>query len=360
MELGYFTMPLHPPGSDLTQTLDDDLDQLVTVDRLGYCEAWIGEHYAAPWENISAPDLVIAKALALTENIVFGTGVSCLAYHNPFVLAHRIAVLDHLAHGRFMWGVGPGSFVGDLEAFGLDGASGEHREVGREALEQILSLWEDPQPGTYEHARWKYTIPEPTPGSGVGVHTKPYQKPHPPIAVAGLSPGSETLELAGERGWIPMSINLIAAQHLISHWDSVEAGAERAGRKPDRSTWRVARDIYVAETAEQARREAIEGTLGRDYEDCFLSLFRSMGRLDLVKDDPEMPDSDVTLDYFADNIWIVGGPDEVERQLRELHDEIGGFGVLLAMGHEWQPRERWLNSMTLLAEEVMPRLADLR
>ena len=29
------------------------------------------------------------------------------------------------------------------------------------------------------------------------------------------------------------------------------------------------------------------------------------------------------------------------------------------MGHEWQPRERWVRSMTLLAEEVMPRLSDL-
>ena len=36
-----------------------------------------------------------------------------------------------------------------------------------------------------------------------------------------------------------------------------------------------------------------------------------------------------------------------------------GFGVLLAMGHEWEPRDKWVHSMTLLADEVMPRLADL-
>ena len=64
MEVGYFTMPLHPPGSDITQTLDDDLEQLVTLDELGYKEAWIGEHFTSVWENIPAPDLFIAKALA--------------------------------------------------------------------------------------------------------------------------------------------------------------------------------------------------------------------------------------------------------------------------------------------------------
>ena len=72
MEVGFFTMPLHPPGSDYTKTLDDDLEQLVILDELGYKEAWIGEHFTSVWENIPAPDLFIAKALAMTKNIVLG------------------------------------------------------------------------------------------------------------------------------------------------------------------------------------------------------------------------------------------------------------------------------------------------
>ena len=101
-------MPLHPPGSNITQTMDDDLDQLVYLDKLGYSEAWVGEHFTAQWENIPAPDLFIAKAIAMTENIVLGTGVTCMPNHNPFMIAHRIAQLDHLAHGRFQWGIGSG------------------------------------------------------------------------------------------------------------------------------------------------------------------------------------------------------------------------------------------------------------
>jgi alkanesulfonate monooxygenase SsuD/methylene tetrahydromethanopterin reductase-like flavin-dependent oxidoreductase (luciferase family) len=105
MEIGYFTMPLHPVGSDYTQTLDEDLEQIIILDELGFKEAWIGEHFTAEWENIPAPDLLIAKAIPLTRNIILGTGVSCLPNHDPFVLAHRIALLDHLAKGRFYWGV---------------------------------------------------------------------------------------------------------------------------------------------------------------------------------------------------------------------------------------------------------------
>ena len=45
MQYGYFTMPLHPPGSDFTQTVAADLQQIVTLDQLGFHEAWIGEHF---------------------------------------------------------------------------------------------------------------------------------------------------------------------------------------------------------------------------------------------------------------------------------------------------------------------------
>src|SRR5262245_50941546 len=83
MKLGYFTMPLHPPGASPADTLASDLEQLETLDRLGFAEAWIGEHITSEWENIPAPDLLIAQALARTTTIRLGTGVSCLPNHDP-------------------------------------------------------------------------------------------------------------------------------------------------------------------------------------------------------------------------------------------------------------------------------------
>ena len=359
MEAGYFTMPLHPPGSDVTKTLDDDLEQMVTLDRLGYKEAWIGEHFTCEWENIPAPDLFIAKALALTKNIILGTGVTCMPNHNPFMIAHRIALLDHMAHGRFHWGVGSGSFPGDFEVFGLDPATGEQRGMTRDAIDLILKMWDDPEPGLYENRYWRFKIPNPVDEIGLRFHMKPYQRPHPPIGLAGISPKSDTLVLAGERGWIPLSINIVPTRILKTHWDAVEEGARITGRATNRWAWRIARDVYIAETTEQARTEALEGVLRRDFEQYFLRLLRKMKMLDLMKVDPDMPDADVTLEYLVDNIFIVGSVDDVADKLRRLYLDVGGFGVLLAMGHEWQPKERWVNSMTLLVKEVVPKLADL-
>ena len=356
MQVGFFTMPLHPPGADFTRTLEDDLHQLEVLDRLGYAEAWIGEHFTTVWENIPAPDMLIANALARTENIRLGTGVTCMPNHNPFTLAHRVAQLDHMARGRFMWGVGSGGFPGDFEAFGFDPSQNDHRRMTRESLETILRIWEDPKPGVYESDFWRFTIPEPADEFGMRFHAAPYQKPHPPIGVAGVSPNSDTLTLAGERGWIPMSINLVPTRILKTHWEAVEKGAESAGRTADRAQWRVAREVYVAETSEQARREALDGVLRRDFERYFLRLLPKMGMLGLLKADPDMSDSDVDAEYLVDNVFIVGGVDEVAEKLNALYDEVGGFGVLLAMGHEWIPYESWTRSMRLLADEVAPKV----
>jgi alkanesulfonate monooxygenase SsuD/methylene tetrahydromethanopterin reductase-like flavin-dependent oxidoreductase (luciferase family) len=64
----------------------------------------------------------------------------------------------------------------------------------------------------------------------------------------------------------------------------------------------------------------------------------------------------VTLEYLLDQIWIVGDPDEVTRKLRRLHEDVGGFGTLLVIGHEWEPREAWTRSMRLLTQHVLPGL----
>lgn len=359
MELGYFNMPLHPPGADPAETLEADLKQLEVLDRLGYREAWIGEHFTTVWENIPAPDQFIAAALSRTRNIILGTGVTCMTNHDPFMIAHRIAQLDNLARGRFHWGVGSGGFPGDFEVFGFDPSTGAHRGMSRDSIELVLQMWEDPKPGVYEHPYWRFQIPQPVDHIGLRFHLKPYQKPHPPIGVAGVTPKSETLVYAGEKGYLPLSINFVPAETLKTHWQAVEEGAARSGRTPNRWDWRIAREVFVADTTQQAREEALNGVLARDFREYCIPLMAHVGGLGLFKGEREMPDEAVTPEYLADRVWIVGSVDDVTERLRQLYRDVGGFGVLLAMGHEWQPEDKWVKSMTLLAQKVMPRLADL-
>jgi alkanesulfonate monooxygenase SsuD/methylene tetrahydromethanopterin reductase-like flavin-dependent oxidoreductase (luciferase family) len=359
MRYGYFMMPMHVPGSSLGVTLQTDLAQVERLDELGFGEAWVGEHFTAEWENIPAPDIFIAAALQRTSRIQLGTGVSCLPNHNPFQLAHRIAMLDHLARGRFFWGIGSGGFPGDFEVAGIDPSTGVQRQVAIDTVDAVLALWDDPEPGKYQQHGWTFIVPTPDLRIQKHVFLKPYQQPHPPIAVAGVTEKSETLGLAGERGWIPMSINFVTPRVLNSHWDSIAAGAARAGRAPDRGNWRVCRAVHVAETDEQARREALDGALGRDYGKYFLPLLGQTRGLSGMKMEESMADADITLEYLCDNVWLVGSPATVAQKIRNLHAAVGGFGGLLIGATDWPDASIWDRSMRLFATEVIPRVADL-
>src|SRR5215213_1066922 len=312
MRSGYFMMPMHPPGSFLADTLDHDLRQIERLDALGFDEAWIGEHFTAEWENIPSPEIFIAAALQRTKQIKLATGVTCLPNHNPFHLAHRIAQLDHMARGRFMWGVGSGGFPGDFEAVGIDPSTGVQRKLTLDSINTVLELWDNPTPGTRQAHSWTFTVPKPDLSIAKHVHVQPFQKPHPPIAVAGVSEKSDTLGMAGQRGWIPMSINFVPTRVLKTHWQGYSEAATAAGRTPSRADWRISRTIHVADTTDEARKQAIEGAVGRDFTQYFIPLL-SLGRgLNALKIDTSMPDSEISTEYMIDNdIFLVGDPDTV-------------------------------------------------
>jgi alkanesulfonate monooxygenase SsuD/methylene tetrahydromethanopterin reductase-like flavin-dependent oxidoreductase (luciferase family) len=364
MKLGLFMMPMHPPAKPHAAGYDTDLETLITADNLGYDEAWIGEHFTSAWENIPAPDLMIAAALQRTRNIRLGTGVNCLPNHNPAVLAHRIAQLDQMAKGRFNWGIGTGGFPGDFVLFDYTPEGGQNRQITRDAVDLVLQIWEAARRGdgaglSSETERWKFTLPERA-DWGLWTHMVPYQQPHPPIAVAGLSAKSDTLIMAGERGWIPMSINFVPLPTLVSHWEAVAAGAAKTGARADRAEWRIARDVHVAETDAEARRQAREGAQAAVYEQYFLPLLRHVKQMSIFKSDPTLPDEAITIDWLMDNIWLVGSPETVEAKLRRLHADVGGFGGLLQLTYDWGDRQdQNERSMELLATQVIPRLADL-
>jgi alkanesulfonate monooxygenase SsuD/methylene tetrahydromethanopterin reductase-like flavin-dependent oxidoreductase (luciferase family) len=358
MEFGYFAMPSHPPERGLKAGHDWDLQTLRWLDELGYTEAWIGEHHTAPWEPHPAPDLLIAQALMQTKRLRIGPGGFLLPYHHPVELANRVAMLDHLSEGRLNFGVAASGLASDWAMFRVDGNSGEHREMTRESLDIILRLWSDEKDFEFDGKYWKVAKPPEQLGF-LRPHIYPLQKPHPPIGVAGVSKRSDTLMLAGERGFLPLSLNLNPG-YVASHWEAVEIGAARTGRTPNRADWRLVREVFVADTDEEAWRLSVDGMMGRMMREYFLRLMENFGFLEFFKHDPDVADSDVTPAYCAQHNWLVGSPRTVAEKIERIYHDAGGFGGLLVFGFDYveQP-EAWHNSLRLLAEEVAPRVAHL-
>ena len=176
MKLGSLLMPSHPPERSIREGQRRDLDELEQLDALGFEEAWIGEHFTAPWEPCPAPDLLIAQALMRTERIRLGPLGHLLPFHNPVELAHRVAYPDHLAEGRYQLGVGIGALPTDHVLFAVDMTGGRNRRMTFEALDMITRLWTD---GASDIRGEFWSMGEPrTALAGLGFHLAPYQKPH--------------------------------------------------------------------------------------------------------------------------------------------------------------------------------------
>ena len=357
MKLGLFLMPLHRPERLHWETYDENLELMTHADQLGFSEVWVGEHFTLPWENMPSPELFMARALGVTEQIHMGTGISLLHYHDPVHVAHRIAMLDHLAKGRIYFGIGSAAGPTDLEMFGMKVEPGETKAMMEESIEVILKIWEG-EPFEHKGKYYHTVLPEPMPEARLAFHMKPYQVPHPPIAVAGSSPRSPTLEMVGERGWLPLSTCFLYDQYLPGHWDVVQEGAAKAGRTPSRSEWRISREVYVAEDGEKAREDALNGPMAQFFVDYWIPLMGNLpGGLAPVKHDPDVPDEAVTPEYMLEHFWIVGNPDECTERIIKLYDEVGGFGTLLPLCHDWEgDRSKWFHSMELMAKEMMPAL----
>ena len=355
MDVGLFLMPLHRPERLHADTYDEDLDLMRYADGLGYVETWVGEHFTLPWENMPSPELFISRALGVTERMYFGTGVSLLHFHDPAHVALRIAMLDHLARGRLYFGIGSAGGATDGKMFGVDADPASNRERMEEAVEIIQRIWIG-EPFEHKGRHFHTVLPEPVPEARLGFHMKPYQQPHPPIAVAGSSPRSSTLRMVGEKGWLPLSTCFLHDSFLASHWEVVEEGAARAGRTPSRSEWRISREVYVADDGDKAREDVVNGPIGRFFVDYWIPLLRNnpVG-LAALKHDPEMPDEELTPEYMLEQFWIVGDPDECTEKIVKLYKDVGGFGTLLPLCHDWeQERPKWYRSLELLVKDVIP------
>lgn len=352
---GMFVMPIHPPAKPLAQCYDEDLELLARCEELGASEFWVGEHHSSSYENIVMPEIFIAKGFGMTSRIRLGPAPVCLQYHHPVHVASRLAFLDHLSHGRLNLCFGPGAIPTDMEVYGVRPDETSARVA--EAIEMILQIWTSGPPYEIPGRFWQVRLKERLDlEMGLGKLHKPLQQPHPPIAAPSISRNSPGVRKAGEKGFLPFSHHMVATHVLADHWRTYREGAISAGRQPLLGNWRVARNVFVAETTEDARRIARTGSLGWTIE-YILELTRRGPGLAMWKRDSQMTDAECNLDYFLDEIIIAGDPEEVVRRLRQLREHIGQFGTLVLVAHDWDDRARHLQSLQLFAEQVLPALA---
>jgi len=357
MKLGTFMMPVHPPARKPWQTLQEDREAILLADRLGYCEAFVGEHVTDVAENITSCLMFLASVAHDTHQIKLGSGTVNLPNTHPATVAAQVAMLDHMMQGRLIFGISPGGLMSDAEVFG--NKDKDRNAMFVECIEMVLAIWSGAAPydlkGSYYEVSTRTTM---IAEIGQGTILKPYQAPHPPIVGTVVAPYSKGVTEMAKRGWDPISANFLLPKWVQTHWPKYVEGCQACGRAAEPERWRVAKSVFVADDAATAQRygKSAEGPYHFYYSQLLRKLVGFGGRSNLFKESAEQPDAQITPDAITDKLVIAGTVDSVVDQLLAFREQTGDFGTLLYACHDWLDPQLGRRSMQLMAEQVMPRI----
>jgi alkanesulfonate monooxygenase SsuD/methylene tetrahydromethanopterin reductase-like flavin-dependent oxidoreductase (luciferase family) len=361
MRLGYFAMPMHPLGRAWADTLHEDQQAVVLADRLGFHDAFIGEHLTDQHENITNSLLFLATLIPQTTQIRLGTGTTNLSHQHPVLVAVNSAMFDHMSGGRFILGVSPGALPSDAEVLGI--LDEDRNAMFGEAVDVITRMWQDEAPYDIDLPgnRFKVTTARTIDAAnGIGIVPRPLQSPRPEIVGTVVAPFSQGVVAMGSKDFHPLSANFLLPQWVATHWPNYVQGKESAGQQASSDDWRVARTVFVSDdaaTAERYGRDDADSPY-RFYYGKMLAKMQKLGRLGLFKTSKDQPDEEITLDYVLDRLVLTGTPESVAEQVLALREETGDFGELVYAGLDWVDPDLARRSMELMAEQVMPKVND--
>ena len=340
LRFGMFMPPLHRPGTNPDVAFENNLTLLEHLDRLGFDEAWIGEHHSGGVELIDSPEIFIAIAAQRTKHIKLGTGVTSLPYHHPLTVAQRIVQLDYMTRGRIMFGAGPGQLISDASMFGIE--SRDLRPRLNESLDVVMRLFNGE---TVTKVGAGFTC------DNAKLHLLPYSN-FDKVVTSAITPSGP--KLAGTHGIGMLTLtatNQQALDVLASQWDIATETAAANGKTVNRSDWRMAGIMHLAATAEEARRDVHFG---------IESLFKYLRHIVPAAMPPETKTTNELIDIINETgLGVIGTPEDAVRAIKRLQEKSGGFGSFLVQGGDFASFDATLRSYRLFAEEVIPHFTGL-
>jgi alkanesulfonate monooxygenase SsuD/methylene tetrahydromethanopterin reductase-like flavin-dependent oxidoreductase (luciferase family) len=352
-------MPLHPHERDWCETLAEDREAVILADKLGFHDAFIGEHLTDYAENITNSMLFLATLIHSTKSIKLATGTSNLSQSHPTLIACHAAMFDHLAQGRFILGVSPGNLRTDAEALGQ--LEVDKNKLFADAIDVILGIWKRDPPYKIDLPGNRFKVSTEQSAAlelGLGIMRKPFQKPRPEIVGTVVAPYSKGVVLMGKRDFHPLSANFLMAKWAKTHWANYVEGKASVGETADVYDWRVARTVFVADDEATAKSYGGEDARSpyRFYYRQLLGKFARLGRFGVFKHSENQPDNEITEDYVVNNLVLRGTVNNVVDQILAMREVTGDFGELVYAGMDWVEPKLAKRSMELMATEVLPRV----
>jgi probable F420-dependent oxidoreductase len=173
------------------------------------------------------PFVALGAAAAATERILLATGICLVIERDPIITAKEVASMDRLSGGRFLFGVGAGWNIEEMENHGTDPR--RRFSLMRERVDAMKAIWTSDEASYHgEHVDFER----------IWCWPKPLQRPHPPVLVGGNAERVLERVIAFGDEWMPNRVS--GLRERISELQRLAAEAGRdpipvtlSGAKPD-------------------------------------------------------------------------------------------------------------------------------
>lgn len=334
--VGYVPCTQDPPlGKNIGRVWAEAVRETLLAEKVGFDNVLFSEHHQQEDAYLPNPLLLAGLAGARTTRIRVGTGVLLLPLWHPVHLAEDAAVVDVATGGRLILGVGIGYQPADFDAFGVPIA--ERAKRAEETIEVVKRCWSGDRvsfSGRYHSI------------DGVRVTPTPAQKPRPPIWMAAWTDAGLRRAARIADGWLADPIQSLEVIRRFAA--AYRAEAERRGKKPFVV---LPRDLWVSETAREARAEA----------DPMMYTHRFYFRHGAYVPDEHTrgvgSESEWTFERAARDRFVVGSPEECRDQLARWLEEVRPDCLVLRMRHPGgPPHDRVMRAIRAFGEKILPRL----
>jgi alkanesulfonate monooxygenase SsuD/methylene tetrahydromethanopterin reductase-like flavin-dependent oxidoreductase (luciferase family) len=316
----------------LDHLLREFLPLIQLAERHGFESLWVGQHFPTGPDMFHPPSpLLVLAAVAPHTSMRLGTGVLLLPLWNPITLAYEAAVLDQVCGGRLVLGVGIGR-PRDWSKFGLP------REVIGQRMDEMLAALRALWSGADGYEGQTISCPG-------AIWPRPIQPNGPSLWVGGsIGRAMRRAATLGDAWYAGSTHHLSVIAETVERY---RAALVTAGKDP--ATARVAanRSTVIAETTERAMSE------GAPYLEALMHTYRRLGSMRLPDGTLATADTEI-LPHVADQVCLIGSPDDVSAQL-EAYVAAGVTDVALRVSLSDIPLEMVRRSITLAGEHVLPR-----
>ena len=251
LKLGYL-LPTRRRAMEGEHDTDRLLELADLAEEIGLDSVWVGDSVTAKPRH--DPITLLAAIAARTERIGLGTAVLVPMLRNPTLLAHQLATLDRISHGRFVLGVGLARDVPAIRAeFAAVGVPFEKR-VGRmlEGLRLCRALW-SAAPVDWD-GRWTL--------AGATLAPEPFTPGGPKIWGGGGVPAALRRCAVNFDGWFPSGPG--GGAEWGASWNALQDDAREAGRDPAEVTGAAYVTVAIDDDPEAAEAE-LDSYLARYY-----------------------------------------------------------------------------------------------